>query len=423
MPRITAITCETDASSDTLLPLPTPNIQAAEKSWIDEHAITADSINLGEIEAKIRQSHKIRAVTFRHSKLSNRAFEGASVCDLNNDGVPDLVSGGFWYQGPEFTRSHKIRDVKLVSEYLDDFADYPMDVNGDGYTDLVTGAYFGNPLQWLENPQGKTGPWRVHDISQVGPIETIRCWDVDGDGHREVVPNAGGTVIFFRLATDGNGQGTGKFTKHVVKMGGCGHGLGFGDINGDGRGDFVVPGGWIESPADPLTSEWIWHHDGLQLGAVSVPIGVHDVNEDGKADLIVGQAHGYGLDWFEQTITKSGQRAWVRHPIDRFSSQYHDMQLVDIDNDKQLELVTGKRYRAHNGHDPGSADPVFIRYYDIDKGRFTAHTIEYGHPQHASGVGIYFWVEDVNQDGWKDILAPGKEGLYLFQNRSFQNLN
>ena len=131
--------------------------------------------------------------------------------------------------------------------------------------------------------------------------------------------------------------------------------------------------------------------------------------------MIVGQAHGYGLDWFEQTTGKNGERNWSRHPIDRFGSQYHDMLLVDIDNDQELELVTGKRYRAHNGHDPGSTDPLFIRYYEMNRHGFTGHTIDYGTPEQASGVGIYFWVEDIDQDGWQDILAPGKEGLYLFK--------
>jgi len=195
VPRITAITCETDATCDALLPLPDRKLEGAEKSWIGTHIISAANAKLIDIETEIRKAHKIQAVTFQRSKISDRAFEAASACDLNNDGVTDIVSGGFWYEGPEFTSSHRIREVKLVGEYLDDFSDYPMDVNGDGYTDIVTGAYFGNPLQWIENPRGKAGPWPVHDICQVGPIETVRCWDVDGDGRVEVVPNAGGNVI------------------------------------------------------------------------------------------------------------------------------------------------------------------------------------------------------------------------------------
>ena len=256
----------------------------------------------------------------------------------------------------------------------------------------------------------------MHDICQVGPIETVRCWDIDGDGVVEVVPNAGGNVIFFRLVLDSQGKGTGKFTKHVVKQAGCGHGLGFGDINGDGRGDFVVPDGWLEGPARPLTGEWVWHDGPFHLGRASVPIVVHDVNKDGLADLIVGQAHAYGIDWYEQVAGADGKRTWSRHPIDRFCSQYHDMQLADIDNDGQPELVTGKRYRAHNGHDPGSRDPLFVRYYELDRGAFACRDIDYGsHGQH-SGVGLSMWVADINGDGWQDILAPGKEGLYLFKN-------
>jgi hypothetical protein len=244
----------------------------------------------------------------------------------------------------------------------------------------------------------------------------VRFWDVDGDGVVEAVPNAGGNVVFFRLARDPQGKGLGRFVRHEVKMGGCGHGLGFGDINGDGRGDFVVPDGWLEAPQEPLRGKWTWHGQQFRLGSASVPIIVHDVNEDGKADLIVGQAHGYGLDWYAQGTGDGGQTTWEKRAIDPNSSQYHDMLLADIDNDGKQELITGKRYRAHNGHDPGTADPVFVRYFDIDRGRFVCHTVDHGPATTASGVGIYFWVDDVDGNGWQDIIAPGKEGLYLFRN-------
>jgi hypothetical protein len=92
------------------------------------------------------------------------------------------------------------------------------------------------------------------------------------------------------------------------------------------------------------------------------------------------------------------------------------MQLVDIDNDGQLELITGKRYRAHQENDPGSLDPIGIYYFKINSGNFVRYTIDYGPAGQTSGAGIYFWVQDIDGNGWKDIVAPGKEGLFLFKN-------
>lgn len=92
------------------------------------------------------------------------------------------------------------------------------------------------------------------------------------------------------------------------------------------------------------------------------------------------------------------------------------MQLYDIDNDGELELVTGKRYRAHCGNDPGDNDPVNVSYFKIRGGAFEKYVIDYGPAEEHSGVGIYFWLADLDGNGYADIIAPGKEGLYLFRN-------
>ena len=70
---------------------------------------------------------------------------------------------------------------------------------------------------------------------------------------------------------------------------------------------------------------------------------------------------------------------------------------------------------AHAFHDPGSLDPLGLYYYKINGGNFERHTLDYGDADHHSGAGIYLWAADVDGNGWKDVIAPGKQGLYLFK--------
>ncbi|MCX5757203.1 MAG: VCBS repeat-containing protein [Candidatus Hydrogenedentes bacterium] len=166
------------------------------------------------------------------------------------------MSGEYWFEGPDFKKAHKICSVQQVEDYYDDFSDYPMDVNGDGYLDIITGGWWGETLRWRENPKGQPVEWAVHDIEKTGSVERGCFWDIDGDGQVEAVPNCPGRpFVAFKLECDAKGKGTGKFRKIVLSETPQGHGLGFGDINGDGRNDLISAGGWLEAPKNPLTDK------------------------------------------------------------------------------------------------------------------------------------------------------------------------
>ncbi|GAA4402147.1 FG-GAP-like repeat-containing protein [Nibrella viscosa] len=349
-------------------------------------------------------------VRFSRYFVAAESYESVGIVDVNKDGRPDLVSGDFWYENSAdlkalFRKRHLIGNQKRFDQYYDDFSTIPLDVNRDGNVDIITGGWFGATLRWLENPgpTEKDKPWTIHEIANVGNVETVRAWDIDGDSTIEIVPNNPNHPLkYFKLGPNAT------FSQINVAPT-QGHGLGFGDVNGDGKGDFIVSDGWLEAP------NWTLHKE-FSLGTASVPILVVDVNGDKKNDLIVGQGHGYGLHWYEQTINEQGRRSWKKNTIDDKNSQYHVMEWADITGDGKPELITGKRYRAHNDNDAGAYDNVGLYYFTWTGKAFEKHTISYGQPGVGKGTGIYFALADLRNTGRPDIIVAGKDGLEIFFN-------
>ncbi len=385
------------------------------KSTVSAFTLVALLLIVRQAAAQSPDQVQVGALKFEKQQLASESFESVAVFDVNNDQVPDIVSGGFWYEGPAFITRHAIGSAQRYGEYWDDFSTIPMDVNGDGRLDFITGGWFGKRLVWKENP-GTGDEWPEHLIAEAGNVETTAAWDIDGDGTLEIVPNTpNDSLVIYQLVRDAQGKGTGTFRAYPI-LGEHGHGLGFGDINGDGRGDLVVHNGWAQAPEHPFREVWTFHQD-FELGKASIPVIVADLNQDGQPDLLSGQAHDYGLDWYEQRPEESGPKKWIKHPIDPHHSQFHTLQWVDLDDDGQPELVTGKRFRAHNGKDPGGHDHVGIYYYKWNGHNFGKQVVSYGPPGEGKGLGIYFSIADVNGSGKKDIVVAGKDGLSVFYNQ------
>ena len=79
-------------------------------------------------------------VRFRKVLIADERYESAAAFDVTGDGALDIVSGEYWYEGPDYKRRHRIGDVQAAGEYYDDFCTIPLDVNGDGRLDFVTGG-------------------------------------------------------------------------------------------------------------------------------------------------------------------------------------------------------------------------------------------------------------------------------------------
>jgi len=342
---------------------------------------------------------------------ADSGFEAAGIADINRDGKLDIFCGGFWYEAPAW-KKHVVRDVPEQGDYYYDFANLPMDIDGDGWTDIADAAWHNKKLFWLRNPGKSGGQFEVIDIDTPGNIETAMAVDINGDGQLDILPNIMSQAAWYEFSRDKAAPHGVKWTKHQLPKHAAAHGIGAGDVNGDGRCDVITPTGWLEQTTD-ASEPWQWHAE-FGLGHASIPILAHDLDDDGDSDIIWGMGHNYGLYWLEQ-ITSGGNRAWLKHLIDDSWSQPHFLILADLDNDRIDELITGKRFHAHNGNDPGGNDPKCVYYYKFDRSdrQWKRHII---HEGGDVGLGISTAALDMDKDGDIDIVAPGKSGLFFLEN-------
>jgi hypothetical protein len=362
----------------------------------------------------------------------DRAFrsEGVTVADVNRDGKLDILNGEMWYEAPDWT-PHPIRAPRDYGDglhgYSNSFACWAEDLNGDGYPDLIVIGFPGAPCHWFENPKGRSGFWPQHEIWHSACNETPQYVDLLGTGKRVLVmgwqpkgKENEGQMAYFTPGADP----TQLWTMHPISPPSepgkpvpgtfrFSHGLGVGDVNGDGRLDVICNGGWWEQPAKVQDQPWTWHP--AALGPDCADMYVYDMDGDGRADIVSSSAHKFGIWWHRQ---KPGQPHPVFERHDLFPdlvSETHALHCEDVNGDGLKDLITGKRWWSHGRNEPGSSKPAMIYWFEAKKGSdgttsFVPHVID-----DDSGIGTQFYVGDVNGDGLLDVVTSNKKGTYLFE--------
>ena len=376
---------------------------------------------------------------FRMQRLSDFYYSwGAGAADMNHDGVMDIVSGPHIYYGPDYTVHREIY-AALTSNpsdtyTTDDWMQFVADFTGDGWADALNCSFSTNPGCYLYvNPKGESRRWDKYLVVPAYQSEIGIVRDLDGDGKPTLIYMAQNTV---RYAKPDPANPTGTWIVHDVSEAGYGtaHGIGMGDINGDGRMDIVNAYGWYEHPpAGSSQKTWTYHPEtfaryGRNIMGGSV-MGVYDVNGDGLADIVtVLNVHGYGMAWFEQKRDSAGKISFVQHMVmDDYStknaggvtfSEPHGTTVADVDGDGIPDFIVGKRYWSHRDDylDPDPYGPAVLYWYRTVRNPNAPGGAEFV-PElihNRSGAGSDIYAADLNKDGAMDIVTATRYGTFIF---------
>lgn len=374
-----------------------------------------------------------RPLVFERQTLSSQFLcEGAAFGDLDGDGDADVAAGPWWYEGPEFTQRHALYPEKQFHRlhYSDNFFAWIRDLDGDGKNDIFCVGFPGEDAFWLQNPGTKDGAWQRHVVFHGVDNESPEFVDVTGDGKPELVCQNEDRLGWLQAdwsdakkpwtfhAALGKGAG-GKFT----------HGLGAGDVDGDGRCDLLTARGWYAQPknldGDP---EWAFHPVAFTTGHGGAQMLVTDVDGDGDADVVTSfSAHGFGLSWFEQQRdgTFVAHEVLPATPAPHNVSELHALCLCDLDGDGLLDVVTGKRWWSHgpskDGGTDGANDPAMLLGLllrrDGKSARYEVTVLD-----DDSGVGTQVAAGDVDGDGDADVVVANKKGTFVLRRQKAKKL-
>ena len=387
-------------------------------------------------------SNQDKKAVFEHHEIS-RPLPGESwgtggftLADYDQDGDMDITISRrsnqtvYWfeYQGPDKWKQHVVGKGDG-----DQLGATSLDIDGDGYPDLVMGRFwFKNPGNLEDNPDKE---WKRFDYNGGLPEENhdIGSADFDQDGQQEVIcysQDAGnGTLRIYHTTEDSewtyddvsvnvNARVEDRDEKGI-------HGgfapNGLGDLNGDGYPDIAMPCGWYENPAGK-GDDWKLHSWNFTVGVypnayvTSMRSWITDIDSDGDNDVIYADCDVMNSNlWIILNQGDSFKRKKLEAPSEKRAS-YHSLAVADFNQDGLPDIFAGEQEDDNHLMKPESGvDERGLLYVqqdveDAENPEFELQVIHKGNPGwHDTQAG------DVDGDGDIDLVTKiwnADEGVY-----------